>query len=209
MFIFEIVYFPHMQKSLFNFLFLSITLFSYSQNVTIDQSTYTVEQLVTNVLINSPCANVSNITYSTGTNFGSSNGIGYFQEPTGFFPFDQGIIMASGNAALGGGPNPGAGQPSSGSLFWQGDAQLNGLVGEATFNATIIEFDFVPTASEISFRFLMASEEYDQGIFECQYSDVFAFYLTDSAGVVSNLAILPNTNIELNNYPVFINFPIG
>ncbi len=88
-----------------------------------------------------------------------------FREPTGFFPFDQGLIMASGNAGLGGGPNPGTGQPDSGSSFWPGDANLNVLVGEDTFNATIIEFDFVPTASEISFRFLMASEEYDQGSF--------------------------------------------
>ena len=168
-----------------------------SQNIAINQTTYTVEELVTDVLINSPCANVTNITYSTGKNFGSSNGIGFFEEPTGNFPFNQGLVMASGNAAIGGGPNPGAAQPSSGAVFWPGDVNLNGIVGEITYNATIIEFDFVPTASEISFRFLMASEEYDQGDFECDFSDVFAFYLTDQSGFTSNLAVLPNTNTPI------------
>ncbi|MDX1701434.1 MAG: choice-of-anchor L domain-containing protein, partial [Melioribacteraceae bacterium] len=123
--------------------------------------------------------------------------MGYFEEPVGKFPFDQGLILASGNAGLGGGPNPGSGQPDSGASFWLGDNDLNGIVGEATFNATIIEFDFIPTASEISFRFLMASEEYDQNIYECQYSDVFAFFLTDSGGNTTNLAVLPESNTPI------------
>ena len=44
----------------------------------IDQSTYSVEELVEDVLINSSCAEVSNIIFSTGTDFNSTNGIGYF-----------------------------------------------------------------------------------------------------------------------------------
>ena len=180
-----------MKKIIFLILFIVTFLIGQSQNVIIDQTTYAVEELVTDVLINSPCADVFNITYSTGTNFGSSNGIGYFEEPIGKFPFDQGLIMASGNAGLGGGPNPGPGQPNSGALAWPGDPALNAIVGESSFNATIIEFDFIPIASRISFRFLMASEEYDQKVFECQYSEVLAFYLTDSVGATKNLAVLP------------------
>ncbi len=195
-----------MKKIIPLIIFLLAILIGQSQNVAIDQTTYTVEELVTNILINSTCADVTNITYSTGTNFGSSNGIGYFEEPIGKFPFDQGLIMASGNAGLGGGPNPGPGQPNSGALSWPGDPALNALVGEISYNATIIEFDFIPIASRISFRFLMASEEYDQNVFECQYSDVFAFYLTDSEGNTTNLAVLPSsitpilvTNVHLDN----------
>lgn len=44
----------------------------------VDQSTYTVEELVQDILVNSACAEISNIEFSTGTNFGSTNGIGYF-----------------------------------------------------------------------------------------------------------------------------------
>ena len=39
-------------------------------------SLYTVEELVTDVLIDSECNQASNITFSTGSNFGSTNGIG-------------------------------------------------------------------------------------------------------------------------------------
>ena len=43
----------------------------------------------------------------------------------------------------------------------------------------------------------MASEEYDMGSFECNYSDVFAFLLTDQNGVTTNLAVLPETDIPI------------
>src|SRR5690606_21222534 len=38
-------------------------------NVIVDQTTFTPEQLIQDILVNSPCAVVSNITFSTGTNF--------------------------------------------------------------------------------------------------------------------------------------------
>ena len=180
---------------LLSMLFLA-TYMTYGQNVTVDQTTYTVEQLVTDVLIDSPCANVSNITFSTGTNFGDVNGIGFFEEPTGTFPFDQGLVMAAGHANLANGPNNQFDQ-SSGGGGWPGDADLTAISGANTNNASIIEFDFVPIASEISFRFLMASEEYSapgEGSieFECNFSDVFAFLLTDQGGTTTNLAVLPD-----------------
>ena len=173
---------------------------TFSQNVTVDETTYTVEELVTDVLIDSPCANVSNITWSTGTTFGSLNGIAFFEEPSGAFPFNQGLVMSAGGVTLANGPNNAFNQ-SLGSA-WPGDADLSGLAGAQTNNASIIEFDFVPLASEVTFRFLMASEEYsppgDGAIdYECNFSDVFAFFLTDSAGITDNLAVLPDTNTPI------------
>lgn len=175
-----------------------------SGNVLIDQSTYTVVQLVENVLINSPCAQISNITFSTGTDFGEDNGIGYFSNPDGGFPFEEGLLLTSGDASQAAGPN--SNFVSSGTEDWLGDADLSDIVGEDTNNATIIEFDFVPLNNELSFDFLMASEEYDGGFFECDYSDAFAFLLTDSNSVTTNLAVVPGTadpilvtNIHPNN----------
>ena len=46
---------------------------------------------------------------------------------------------------------------------WPGDDDLSALIGEETNNASTIEFDFVPISNNLSFRFIMASEEYDQG----------------------------------------------
>ena len=68
-------------------------------DVMVDQCTYTVEELVTEILINNECADISNITYSTGTNFDDENGIGYFSEISDNFEFSQGIILSSGDAS--------------------------------------------------------------------------------------------------------------
>ncbi|MCT4580007.1 MAG: gliding motility-associated C-terminal domain-containing protein, partial [Flavobacteriales bacterium] len=168
-------------------------------NVIVDQTTYTVEQLVEDILIGGECAQISNITYSTGTDYGEENGIGYFsmQGDGVGFPFDEGIILTTGDANLASGPN--INNLSDGTTAWPGDTDLENAVGltTTTNNATIIEFDFVPLAQEISFDFLMASEEYNGGSFECNYSDAFAFLLTDSNDVTTNLAVLPNTTTPI------------
>ena len=162
-------------------------------NVTVDDCA-SVSELVTDVLINNPCANISNISWSTGSDFGDVNGIGHFVEPSGGFPFAEGIILSSGNVLDGSGPN---GSASSGEFNWPGDTDLDELIDSSTNNASIIEFDFVPISNKLSFRFIMASEEYDGGFYECEYSDVFAFLLTDQNGVTTNLAVLPETNIPI------------
>ncbi|MFK7783322.1 choice-of-anchor L domain-containing protein, partial [Psychroserpens sp.] len=163
-----------------------------SGNVLVDQTTYTPEELIIDVLIDSPCAQISNITFSTGTNFGEENGIGYFSNPDGGFPFEDGLLLTSGDASQAAGPN--SNFVSDGTGAWPGDADLTAIAGDDTNNATIIEFDFVPLNDELSFDFLMASEEYDMGGFECQFSDAFAFLLTDiSTGTTTNLAVVPGT----------------
>ncbi|WP_298901354.1 choice-of-anchor L domain-containing protein [uncultured Psychroserpens sp.] len=167
-------------------------------NVSVDQDTYTVEELVVDILIDSPCAQITNITFSTGTDFGDVNGIGYFTSDEGSFPFEDGIILTSGDASRAGGPNFNA--MSDGGFGWPGDPELDAEVGINSNNASIIEFDFVPLSDEISFDFLMASEEYNGstgGTFECTFSDAFAFLLTDEDGNTTNLAVLPGTNTPI------------
>lgn len=168
-------------------------------NVAVDQTTYSIEELVVDILIANECAEISNIEFSTGTNFGDVNGIGYFStDDPDSFPFEEGLLLTSGDASLAAGPNFNA--MSDGGGAWPGDAELNAAVGITSNNASIIEFDFVPLADEISFDFLMASEEYNGstgGTFECTFSDAFAFLLTDSNGVTTNLAVLPGTNTPI------------
>ena len=172
-------------------------------DVMVDQCTYTVEELVTEILINNECADISNITYSSGTDFDDVNGIGYFSEISENFEFSQGIILSSGDASLGTGPNPGIGNASSGNFGWPGDIDLTTLLEQTdsandnTNNASVIEFDFVPISNNISFRFIMASEEYDQGSFECSFSDIFGFFLTNEDGVTTNLAVLPDSDTPI------------
>ncbi len=195
-------------------------LLGYSQNVVVDQTTYTVEELITDVLINSPCANVSNITWSTGTDFGLANGIAYFSEPMGVFPFSEGLLISAGPATIANGPNNAYNQTGA-AIGWPGDLDLSALSGTPTNNATIIEFDFVPIASEVTFRFAMGSEEYAPfaGIgnplndgalnYECDFSDVFGFFLTDQNGVTQNLALIPQTNLPVLVTSVHPDHPPG
>ncbi|MFC0605422.1 DUF7619 domain-containing protein [Winogradskyella pulchriflava] len=167
-------------------------------NVVVDDTTYTVNELVEDVLLAGQCSQVFNITYSTGTNFGTlqPNGIGYFSNSGNDFPFTEGIVLSNGSASDAAGPNDS--NHSSGSNQWPGDVDLEATTGiQSTNNATLIEFDFVPVVNEINFEFIMASEEYDGSNFECTFSDAFAFLLTDAQGNTTNLAVLPGTQTPI------------
>jgi gliding motility-associated-like protein len=175
---------------------------------------YTKQQLIEDILLKTTCANVNNITFSTGTNFPATpaenyipvNGIGYFNKEGSEFPFEEGIVLSTGNAASTPGPNGllGLGEGGGGfPLIWTGDDELEEIIlaGTGTAmnsnNATKLEFDFTPLANQISFNFLFASEEY--GTFQCTFSDSFAFILTDlTTGIKTNLAVIPNTTIPVS-----------
>jgi gliding motility-associated-like protein len=163
--------------------------------------TMTVEELVTDVLIGSECAVVNNITSSTGSNFGQANGIGYFNKNGSGFPMNEGVVLVTGDAMEAVGYNDFPAGWANGFPGWNGDADLEEAVGlpdGETNDATFIQFDFVPLIDEISFDFLFASEEYNQGSFECTFSDSFAFILTDlTTGVSTNLAVLPGTDTPI------------
>ncbi len=159
-------------------------------------TTYTNEQLVTNVLVNNPCITISNVTSSTGTNFGSTNGIGYFTNTNSTFPLSSGIVLSTGNVNNIPGPNTSI--LSDGNSTWTGDTQLESIIGTATGsvmnskNATKLEFNFTSLNEFMSFNFLFASDEY--GTFQCTYADAFAFLLTDlETGITTNLAVVPGT----------------
>ncbi len=71
----------------------------------------------------------------------------------------------------------------------------NGQTGSIQ-DATSIQFDFVPQNNIFSFNFVFASNEY--GAYQCNFSDVFAFVLTNlNTGVSQNLAVVPNTTTPI------------
>ena len=164
-----------------------------SNYLTVDQSTYTVDQLVEDIIINSSCAEISNIISSTGSDFGSVNGIGYFSGNDSSFPFSEGLILSTGDAELADGPETFV-QGYYDTIGWGGDTDLTNEIPEHddSNDATFIQFDFIPQASQISFNFIFASEEY--GTFQCGYTDAFAFLLTNNqTGQTTNLALVPGT----------------
>ena len=82
---------------------------------------------------------------------------------------------------------------------WLGDSDLSqALTIPNISNATLLEFDFVPLTSSISFDYIFSSEEY-HGNAPCSYSDGFAFLLkaAGSTDPYQNLAVIPNTAIPV------------
>ncbi|NDP27123.1 MAG: T9SS type B sorting domain-containing protein [Flavobacterium sp.] len=187
-------------KKVILLIILLLSIGGFSQVITVDTNTYSVPELVSEVLVNKVCVPVSNISWRTGTNFGSSNGIGYFENTNPAFPLSSGVILSTGNVANASGPN--TTQLNDGNASWSGDADLEatlltaGITMNST-NASVLEFDFVPFSQNFNFQFLFASEEY--GNFQCQFSDAFAFLITNKAtGLTTNLAVIPNTAIPIS-----------
>lgn len=187
-------------KRLLAILLLVVSLSMFSQTINVTTNQQTVPQLVNNILINSPCVSAQNVTWRTGTNFGSVNGIGYFTNTNPNFPMNAGVILSTGAAANSSGPNNT--ELSDGNEAWIGDADLEttlaaaGIIMNST-NATVLEFDFTSISTQFNFDFVFASEEY--GNFQCQFSDAFAFLLTNvNTGVTTNLAVVPNTDLPIS-----------
>ena len=167
-------------------------------------SQFTPQELIADILINDPCIAVSNVTSSTGTDFGSVNGIGYFTNSNPLFPISSGIILSTGNAVNAGGPNPYISNDGN-SLAWTnaGDDDLNAAILAATGtpivskNTTKLEFDFTTQNDFMNFNFLFASEDY--GPSQCLAGDAFAFLLTDlTTGITTNLAVVPGTLLPVS-----------
>ena len=171
-----------------------ICVFTVPPPISTSTTLFSVEELVTEVLIDSECNQAFNVTSSTGIDFGSTNGIGYFEANGSSWPFENGLIMTSGDVANA--PGPESGVLVDGTYAWPGDGDLEafipGLNAGDTNNASIIEFEFVPVSNSMSFDFIFAAEEY--GTFQCTFTDAFAFLLTDSSGNTTNLAIVPGTD---------------
>ncbi|MFY7938868.1 MAG: choice-of-anchor L domain-containing protein, partial [Flavobacterium sp.] len=149
----------------------------FSQSINVNTTTYSISQLVQNVLIDSPCAQVSNFTTQ------GNCGIGYFSyggSPASF-PFQDGVIIRCGVATNSSGSFTDT-NLSSACPGATGDAQLlaisqaNGNTGSIN-DASFVKFNFTPFTDNFSFNFIFASNEY--GTYQCGFSDVFAFILTD------------------------------
>jgi hypothetical protein len=136
-----------------------------------------------------PGVTVSNVTF-TGANVAGGSFTGGLADGLGIA---SGVILSSGNVANAVGPNANDGVTTVN--MTAGDADLNAIVGvgHTTFDAATLEFDFVPTSSPVSFRYVFSSDEYNE--FVGEFNDVFAFLID---GV--NVALIPGTST-----PVAIN----
>jgi hypothetical protein len=138
----------------------------------------------------------SGITVVAGseTYIGDPIAAGTFTGGTDILPFDQGVLLTSGSAALATGPNTndGAGATNLGGT----DAGLDAINGPPDVeDAAILQFQFTATSPTISFQYVFASEEYNEFVGSA-FNDVFAFFLNGT-----NIALIPGTSspVTINN----------
>nr|WP_284698681.1 choice-of-anchor L domain-containing protein [Flavobacterium lacisediminis] len=169
--------------------------FVNSQNISVDEG-YTPQDLVEDVLINSTCANVFNVSVSGGNFATGEKSFGYFDGTGTTFPFQNGIILSTGKINNAPGPNSYL-SDDGGNMGWDGDPDLNDALGLSnTYNATILEFDFIPLGNKISFDYIFSSEQYltNPSSNQCNFTDGFAFLLKKNGDTrYENLAVIPGT----------------
>lgn len=170
-----------------------------AQFITVDNTTYTPQQLVADKFIgtqNLSCVSISNVTVSGGNLGAGNSSYGYFNKGTSNLGMNEGIILSTGNILAAPGPKTKPVQSATAS-GWTGDLDLadaTGLPMSVLSNATFLEFDFKSTLSKkISFRYMFLSEEYYPGNYN--YSDAFAFLIKKkgSTGPYQNIAVVPGT----------------
>jgi len=146
---------------------------------------------------------VSNVTYT-----GDNRAAGTFSGGTGIIGFDSGIVLDTGRAqtyptdgpcsggvegpntcyeATGGNSAGPDGSSNSTGYGNPGDTDLTTLAGFPTFDAAVLEFDFVPKFSTVQFKYVFSSEEYSD-YSNTQYNDVFGFFVNGT-----NCALVPGT----------------
>lgn len=137
---------------------------------------------------------ISNITYT-----GAFEARGLFESKGTPLPFSSGIILSTGDIKMAKGPN--LIEARTGINRTKGDNDLFKYARTRTFDAAVLEFDFVPDNSVLQFNFVFGSEEYLEYV-NSGYNDIFAFFVTDlTTKKVRNIGVIPGTNtpITINN----------
>jgi len=186
-------------KKLYTILILLIVTITVNAQLT-TTNTMTPTQLVNNILLGSGVT-ASNIVFT-----GNVNQHAVFNAtPSSSLGIASGILLSTGNVSTSSPVGP-QGPNNSGSTTtdWNGsgDALLNAVSGVTTFDAAILEFDFVPLGDSVKFRYCFGSEEYPEFV-NAGVNDAFAFFLSGpnpSGGtyVNKNIALIPATTTPVS-----------
>jgi len=174
----------------------------------ITNSSLSPQGLVQNVLLGSGVT-VSNVMYN-----GSPGAIGQFTANNTTLGITQGIVMTTGTVqATSSGPQGPNNQSNAGmDNNAPGSPLLTNQVlgGTQTFNSAILEFDFIPYADTVRFKYVFGSDEYPEFAppNNSGYNDVFGFFIS-GPGIVGmqNIARLPNGGgiVSINNVNAITN----
>lgn len=168
-----------------------------AQQISVD-NTLSVQQLV-ETTFTQECVEITNVNSSINGNVIGIGSFGVFTQDASNFPFENGMILTTGNASSAGN-TLNTEVLNEGEETWGTDSDLENTLGiTETENATSIEFDFTSISNSLQINYILASEEYFSN-FPCQYSDGFALLIREagSGNPYVNIAVVPGTNTTVN-----------
>src|SRR5262245_38597409 len=142
-------------------------------------NTMTPEQLLQNVLLGSGVA-VSNVSFNGAPATVVTVQAMEFDGTNCNVGMSGGVMLCSGDCNMAIGPNNTGGNTlPPGGLGLNGDPDLDVLLGGGytTYDAAVLEFDFVPNGDTLRFNYVFGSEEYLEWV-SSSYNDVFGFFLS-------------------------------
>ena len=129
----------------------------FAQQISVD-NTVPLQQLIEDNLAEG-CIEITNISSPVNGQVNGFSSYAYFDRASSNFPFQNGIMLSTGNANSGGNTLNTA-TLNEGQTNWGTDPDLENTLGiTGTLNATSIEFDFVSISNTIQFNYILASEE--------------------------------------------------
>jgi len=198
-----------------NLLFTAISLVSlHEMNAQLSVNvSLTPEEMVQNLV--GTGVQISNVSVTA-----CDSSYGYYQSTATEIGNSQGLLLTTGKALYAVGPNNSIGNcsTSAGTCDYfdndcPGSALLNQAQDRTTFDATQFEFDIIPQGDSLKFKYIFASEEYNEWV-GSQFNDVFGFYISGPGiGTDVNIALIPttgqvvsiNTINALNNQAFYYN----
>lgn len=184
-------------KKKITLVFIALVSLVFDVQSQITTSTLTPTQYVQNVLLGGGVT-ASNITYT-----GLPEMIATFSStPSGNLGLAKGVYLTCGSN----GTIPGELGPNGPSNLFQsidqqqpGDTDLDGVSGFSTFDASILEFDFIPQSDTVKFRYVFGSEEYNDYV-NSGVNDAFAFLLSGVTTPLAqtNIALIPGTSTPIS-----------
>jgi gliding motility-associated-like protein len=116
----------------------------------------------------------------------------------------SGIFLTSGAGYVIPGPNTSSSAGASNGT--PGDATLNSITTSTTYDAAVLEFDFIPESDTLRFKYVFGSEEYNEYV-NSSFNDVFGYFVSGPNPLGGqyankNIAIVPgtlNTSVTINN----------
>jgi Secretion system C-terminal sorting domain/Putative metal-binding motif/Fibronectin type III domain len=158
----------------------------------------TPEAWVQQLVGNANCL-ISNVTYCGGT-----TSLASFTGGSASIGISEGLLLTTGNANTNiTGPNSASSMSSSSTNPCSNLTDLDLLSDGTLHDGVKIEFDFTPTSPNAAFKFVFASEEYNEFV-NSDFNDIFGFFVSGPGinGTLTNgamnVALVPGTTTPIS-----------